>query len=29
LEELASSIPDQESFVIPHECNVCILRIGE
>ncbi|PGY07005.1 class I SAM-dependent methyltransferase [Bacillus sp. AFS031507] len=29
LEELASSIPNQESFVIPHECNVCILRIGE
>jgi ubiquinone/menaquinone biosynthesis C-methylase UbiE len=28
LEELANSLPEQESFVIPHECNVCILRLG-
>jgi ubiquinone/menaquinone biosynthesis C-methylase UbiE len=27
LEELAHTLPNQDSFVIPHECNVCILRL--
>lgn len=27
LQELTDSISDQEPFVIPHECNVCILRV--
>jgi len=29
LKELHSSILEQENFKIPHECNVCILRVSE
>lgn len=29
LEELSHSLPDQEIFVVPHECTVSILRLGE
>ncbi|MFS0779817.1 class I SAM-dependent methyltransferase [Neobacillus sp. 3P2-tot-E-2] len=29
LKDLTESLSDQETFVIPHECNVCILRLQE
>jgi len=29
LKDLTESLPAQETFVIPHECNVCILRLQE
>lgn len=29
LQELSDSLPGQEPYNIPHECNVCILRITE
>ncbi|WHY78100.1 class I SAM-dependent methyltransferase [Neobacillus sp. WH10] len=29
LEELFTSLPEQESYDIPHDCNVCILRLIE
>ncbi|MFB3164219.1 class I SAM-dependent methyltransferase [Neobacillus sp. 179-J 1A1 HS] len=29
LQDLAYTLSDQDSFVIPHECNVCILRLQE
>ena len=27
LQELYDALPDRESFVIPHDCNVCILKL--
>lgn len=27
--DLTSTLPEQDSYVIPHECNVCILRLLE
>lgn len=29
LQKLTESLPDQEDFAIPHDCNVCILRLKE
>lgn len=29
LQELTDTLADQETFVIPHECNVCILKLSE
>lgn len=29
LNELSSSLKEEESFTIPHECNVCILRLAD
>jgi ubiquinone/menaquinone biosynthesis C-methylase UbiE len=29
LQDLSDSISDQEPFVIPHECNVCILKLQD
>ncbi|WHY01077.1 methyltransferase domain-containing protein [Neobacillus sp. DY30] len=29
LQDLTESLSDNETFVIPHECNVCILRLQE
>lgn len=29
LQDLLESLPNHETFVIPHECNVCILRLQE
>lgn len=29
LEEIYRALPEQDSYVVPHECNVCILRLVE